>query len=413
MGNFSIALSGLQAESVALNTIGNNLANLNTIAYKEQMTSFEDMFYQQSGASGSGNPIQVGAGTKVSGTSRVFDEGTIVPEANDNPANMALAGNGFFVVEQGGVQSLTRAGDFQLNSNGNLVTQNGEEVMGYPVVNGVVDQTAPLTPITIPSITTQWVKDTTVFSVSANLDSNAAVGSKFSTPLQLFDTLGQSHQATVTYTKTATNTWNYDITLPTGDAAGTPVNNTGTLVFDATGLLISPLVAVFGIKFPGSTDGANDLNINWALGIFTGVKTITQVASASTNNAITQNGHGYSSGIYQGFTVDPSGVVTAEYSNGQNIVIGQIAVATVTNTAGLAASGNNDFKTTAVSGQASVGVAGAGGRGTIVDSALEQSNVSISTEFSNLIVAQRTFEADSKTVTTFDELSQDVLAMIR
>ena len=98
MGNFSIALSGLQAESVALNTIGNNLANLNTIAYKEQMTSFEDMFYQQSGASGSGNPIQVGAGTKVSGTSRVFDEGTIVPEANDNPANMALAGNGFFAV---------------------------------------------------------------------------------------------------------------------------------------------------------------------------------------------------------------------------------------------------------------------------------------------------------------------------
>ena len=110
MGNFSIALSGLQAESVALNTIGNNLANLNTTAYKGQVTSFEDLFYQQIGESGSGEAIQVGAGTRVSGTSRAFTEGTILPDANGNPADMALAGNGFFVVEQGGVQSLTRAG---------------------------------------------------------------------------------------------------------------------------------------------------------------------------------------------------------------------------------------------------------------------------------------------------------------
>jgi flagellar hook protein FlgE len=285
--------------------------------------------------------------------------------------------------------------------------------MGYPVVNGVVDQTAPLTPITIPSSTTQGAQATSVFSVSANLDSNAQVGTKFSTPLQFFDTLGQSHQATVTYTKTATNAWNYEITLPVGDATGTPINNTGTLGFDSSGLLISPLTAVFGIQFPGSTDGARDLNVNWALGIFTGVKTITQVASASTNNAINQNGHAFSTGIYQGFTVDSSGIVTAEYSNGQTVAIGQIAVATVANTAALIARGNNNFATTASSGEASIGVAGAGGRGTIDDGALEQSNVDISTEFSNLIVAQRAFEANSKTVTTFDKLSQDVMGMVR
>jgi flagellar hook protein FlgE len=413
MGNFSIALSGLQADSVALNTIGNNLANLNTTAYKAQATSFEDLLYQQIGESGSGNTIQIGVGTKVAGTSRTFTEGTILPDANANPADMALSGNGFFVVEQGGVQSLTRAGDFQLNSNGNLVTQNGQQVMGYPVVNGVVNQNAPLTPITIPASTTQGAHETSVFSVSANLNSNATVGTKFSTPLQIFDTLGQSHQATISYTKTATNMWNYEITLPAGDATGTPINNTGTLVFDSSGMLISPLVAVFGIKFPGSTDGARDLNINWALGIFTGVKTLTQVASASTNYAITQSGNGFSTGIYQGFTVDSSGIVSAEYSNGQTVAIGQIAVATVANTAGLTASGSNNFATTAVSGQASIGVAGAGGRGTIEDGALEQSNVNIATEFSNLIVAQRAFEANSKTVTTFDKLSQEVLGMVR
>jgi flagellar hook protein FlgE len=413
MGNFSIALSGLQANSVALDTIGNNLANLNTTAYKGQTASFEDLFYQQIGESGSGDAIQVGAGTKVSETSRAFTEGTILPDANGNPADMALAGNGFFVIEQGGIQSLTRAGDFQLNSNGDLITQNGQQVMGYPVVNGVIDQTAPLTPITIPSNTTQAVKETDLFSVSANLDSNAPVGGKFSTPLQLFDSLGQTHQATVSYTKTATNTWSYEITLPAGDATGTPINNTGTLVFDSSGMLISPLVAVFGIKFPGSTDGARDINLNWNLGIFTGVKTITQLASASTNNAVTQNGYGFSTGIHQSFTVDSSGVVTSQYSNGQTVAIGQIAVATVANTGGLAATGNNNFATTTTSGQASIGVAGAGGRGTIDDGALEQSNVNISTEFANLIVAQRAFEANSKTVTTFDKLSQDVLGMVR
>jgi flagellar hook protein FlgE len=123
MGNFSIALSGLQADSVALNTIGDNLANLNTTAYKTQATSFEDLLYQEMGESGSGDAIQVGIGTKVSATHRAFTEGSILPDANANPADMALSGNGFFVVEQGGVQSLTRAGDFQLNSNGNLVTR--------------------------------------------------------------------------------------------------------------------------------------------------------------------------------------------------------------------------------------------------------------------------------------------------
>lgn len=413
MGNFSIALSGLQANSVALDTIGNNLANLNTTAYKGQTTSFEDLFYQQIGDSGSGDAIQVGTGTKVAGTGRDFTEGTILPDANGNPVDMALAGNGFFVVEQGGAQSLTRAGNFQLNSSGNLITQNGQQVMGYPVVNGVIDQTASLTPIAIPSITTQGAQMTSNFSVSANLDSNAPVGAKFSTPLQLFDTLGQSHQATVTYTKAATNTWNYEITLPAGDATGTPINNTGTLIFNSSGMLISPLTAVFGIQFPGSTDGARDLNVNWSLGIFTGLKTITQVASASTNDAINQNGHAFSTGIYQGFTVDPSGIVTAEYSNGQTVAISQLAVATVANMAALIAIGNNNFAATASSGEASIGVAGAGGRGTIYDGALEQSNVSISTEFSNLIVAQRAFEANSKVVTTFDKLSQDVMGMVR
>jgi len=411
MGNFSIALSGLQADSVALNTIGNNLANLNTTAYKGQTTSFEDLFYQQIGESGSGDAIQVGAGTKVSGTSTDFTEGTILPDANTNSADMALAGNGFFVVEQGGVQSLTRAGNFQLSSSGDLITQDGQQVMGYAAVNGVVNQNSSLTPITIPVGLSEGAQATQNFSVTTNLNSGATVGTSFSTPVQIFDSLGQSHQATVSYTKTATNTWSYSVALPAGDATGVPANNTGTLTFDTSGNLVSPTGSVNNITFPGLTDGAADLSFNWNLNDSSGNPTISQLASASSNTASTQDG--FASGVYQSFTADASGVITAQFSNGRTSTIGQVAVATVANTAGLTASGNNNFTTTAASGLASVGVAGAGGRGTLDDGALEQSNVNISTEFSNLIVAQRAFEANSKTVTTFDTISQDVLAMIR
>jgi flagellar hook protein FlgE len=411
MGNFSIALSGLQANSVALNTIGNNLANLNTTAFKGQTTAFEDLFYQQIGQSGSGDAIQLGAGTKVSGTSTDFTEGTILPDSNSNSADMALAGNGFFVVQQGGVQSLTRAGNFQLSSSGNLITQDGQQVMGYPAVNGVVNQNSSLAPITIPVGLNEGAQATQNFSITANLNSNATVGTPYSSPVTIFDSLGQSHQASVSYTKTGTNTWSYSVALPAGDATGVPSNNTGTLTFDTSGNLVSPTGSVNNITFPTLADGASDLSFNWNLNNSSGTPTISQLASASSNTGGIQDG--FTSGVYQSFVVDSSGVITANFSNGRTSTVGQLAVATVANTAGLTASGGNNFMTTAASGLATVGVAGAGGRGTVVDGALEQSNVNISTEFSNLIIAQRAFEANSKTVTTFDTISQDVLSMVR
>jgi flagellar hook protein FlgE len=411
MGNFSIALSGLEADSVSLNTIGNNLANLNTTAYKGQTTSFEDLFYQQIGQSGSGDAIQVGAGTKVSGTSTDFTEGTLLPDANSNPTDMALSGNGFFVVDQNGVQSLTRAGNFQISSNGSLITQDGQQVMGYPATNGVVNQNGALQPIVIPVGATEGAQATQNVSVTSNLNSGATVGTAFTTPVTLYDSLGQSYQATISYDKTATNTWSYAVTLPPGAAAGAPVNNTGTLTFDSNGNLTSPTGSVTGISFPGMADGASDLTFNWNLNDASGNPTLTQLATASTNN--TQIQDGFASGNYQTISVDTSGLITAQFSNGQSSTVGQIAVASVANVQGLVATGGNNFTTTAASGQATVGVAGTGGRGTVEDNALEQSNVNISTEFSNLIVAQRAFEANSKTVTTFDTISQDVLAMIR
>jgi flagellar hook protein FlgE len=282
---------------------------------------------------------------------------------------------------------------------------------GNAATNGVVDVNVNPQAITLPVGSTQGAQATQNISATVNLNSNAPLGTSFTTPVQIFDSLGQSHQATVTYDKTGTNTWSYSVSLPAGDASGAPVNNTGTLVFDSNGNLTSPTGTVNGITFPGMADGASDLTFNWNLNGSGSTPTITQLASANTNGSVNQDG--FTSGNYTGFTVDPSGVIQAKFSNGNSQTIGQIAVASVANVQGLVAVGGNNFQTTGASGQAVAGVAGAGGRGTVNDGALEQSNVNISTEFSNLIVAQRAFEANSKTVTTFDTISQDVISMIR
>ncbi len=408
MGTFSTALSGLQADTVALNTIGNNLANLNTTAFKEQGTTFEDLFYQQIGTSGANDPLQVGVGTKVSGTPISFLPGTVLPTGN--ATDVSLDGDGFFVVQRGGAQSLTRAGNFQLSQTGEMNTVNGEQVMGYGTNNGTVNQNGGLIPLVIPVGTTEDAQATQGFSITANLNAGAAVGTQFTTPLTVFDSLGTSHALTVTYTKAGSNTWNYAIAMPAGDASGTPVNNMGTLTFNSSGQLVSPSGSVTGIQFPGLVDGANDLNFVWNLSNGSG-STISQSNSASTMTGGYQDG--FASGVYQKFSVDTSGVITATFSNGHKTTVGQIAVATVTNMQGLAMAGNNNFITTASSGTPNIGVAGTGGRGTIEDAALEQSNVDISSEFSRLIVAQRAFEANSKTITTLDSLTQATIGMIR
>jgi len=409
MPSFSIALTGLEANSVALDTIGNNLANLNTTAFKDQTASFSDLFYQTIGNTGSGNSLQVGLGTKVAGTNTDFSQGSL--STSTNSTDMALNGSGFFVVNQSGLQQLTRAGNFQLDQGGNLITNTGEGVMGYAASGGAVNTNTPLTTLQIPVDATQAAQATQNFGVTANLNAATAIGGAFSTTITVYDSLGESHAATVAFTNTAANTWTYSITLPVGDAKGVPVNNTGTLTFNSSGALVTPAANVTGISFPGMSDGASDMTFNWDLYDATGAARVGQTVGTSTATASTQDG--FASGSYNGFSVNSAGIISASFSNGQTDIIGEIAVASVTNVEGLTVDGGNTYQTSASSGAASVGAPGAGGRGTIEDDTLEQSNVDISTEFANLIVAQRAFEANSKTVTTFDTVTQETINMIR
>ena len=409
MPNFSIALTGLQADSTALNTIGNNLANLNTTAFKKQTTTFEDLFYQQIGNNGSGDTLQTGAGVRVSSTTSDFTGGAIA--GTNKSTDMALDGDGFFVVQNGNVQSLTRAGNFQLDKAGNLQTTDGQSVMGFPAVNGAVTGTGSLTPLKLPLGTNESAKASSSFSLTGNLDASATIGTQYPATITMYDSLGQSHVASINFTKASTNNWNYAITLPPGDNTGTPVNNTGTLTFNSSGVLTSPSTAVSGITFPTMADGAADLTLKWNLFGTTGAPTLTQSASTSSANTTLQDGH--ASGTYQSFSVDQTGALSATFSNGDVIQVGQLAIASVANEGGLTRVGGNNYQTTAASGQISVGAAQTGSRGRVQDDALEASNVDISTEFSELIVAQRAFEANSKTVTTFDTVTQQAINMVR
>jgi len=424
MASFFIPLTGLEADSTALNTIANDLANMNTTAFKSQAVDFSDLFYQQIGSAGSGDPIQVGAGVQVGSIATAFTQGSI--SATGNATDVALNGGGFFIVNNNGVNEYTRAGNFSMDTNGALITSNGLSVMGYPAVAGVVNTNSPLTPITIPVGQVQTPQATTTLNMITNLDATSANGAAFPSQITIYDSLGVSHVATVTYTKTGVNTWSYSVALPATDftsGVSTPV--TGSMTFSSSGDLISvaqgagaavPVgtgagqIAQVPLAFNGLSDGAADLAMNWNLLGTGGTPTVSQVAAGSAVSSTTQDG--YTSGNYQSFSIAANGTVTATYSNGQQQAVGQLALANISNLQGLQFLGNGDYATTLASGTASIGTSGTNGLGTLQDGALEQSNVNISAEFSQLIIAQRAFEANSKTVTTFDTVTQDTINMI-
>ncbi len=518
MASFYIPLTGLNADSTALNTIANNLSNMSTTGYKSQSVNFSDLFYQQIGEAGSGDPIQRGSGTQVASIETDFSNGS--PNTTNVDTNVALQGNGFFVVSNAGNNLLTRDGDFSLDLNGNLITSNGFKVMGFPSVNGQVDANGSLAPVNIPVGEVEPPSATTTFGMTATLNSAAPIGGSISGNVQVYDSLGNAYQATVNYTKTATNAWSYSITLPdtlqassstaagvttvnynlgssggtlatvdpgtnltiTGPNSGgvsttinaptvtagepiatyandlqTALNDAniaatvtasatgqlsisganistsgsviqdpiaslsakGPLNFDSNGNLVSPSTNVTGITFSGLSNGATSMKMTWDLFGAGGSANISQVDQTTAGSTTTTNGsvssstqNGYSSGNYSGFTIGSDGTVTATFNNGQKLNVGQLALGNVVNLQGLQDAGNGDYATTLASGTADIGVSGTAGLGTMQGGALEASNVNISAEFSDLIIAQRAFEANSKAVTTFDTITQETINMI-
>jgi flagellar hook protein FlgE len=423
MASFSVPLSGLQASSSALQVIGNNLANLNTDGFKDQTLSFGDIFSQIQGTSGNGDPIQMGSGVQIAGTTSNLTNGSV--SSTGSASNMALQGNGYFVVSQNGETSYTRDGDFSVNSSGQLTTSNGELVMGFPAVNGTVSTSGVLAPITVNSSGTVPAAATSTFNVDANLDSDSTVGTTYNTPVTVYDSLGTAQTLNIQYTNTAPNAWNYSVTLPgsaTGSTAATTTLATGSMTFNSSGQLTSPTGSVTDINIPGYSlgttgvatglaDGAASMSLTWNLTNATGNPTITQQDTASAlNTQPTQNG--FAAGSNTGYSVLSNGVVEGTYSNGQTLALGQVAVASFTNPQGLTQTGDGNEQATSGSGAAVVGQAGVGGEGTITGGSVEGSNVNLSTEFANMIVAQQSYDANAKVLTTLDQVDQSTIQMV-
>jgi flagellar hook protein FlgE len=423
----STALSALQADSAAIDVTGNNLANLNTTGYKTVEVEFEDLMSQSLGVGSSTGQLGLGVGQIETNT--VYSQGTLTTTTGLMDA--AISGNGFFVVQDpsSGQQLYTRDGSFQLDSNGNLITSTGQYVQGWTATNGAVDTNGAIGNITIPTGTVSGAKATTTMDVVANLDSAATVGAAngtFSTPIQVYDSLGESHTLTVTFTKTAANSWSYSVGIPSADlsSGGTTALATGTLTFDSSGNLTSPAPPTtsngvttpstpVSIAISGFADGAADQTISWNLFSDNGAGTqeLTQYAQTSAESSATQDG--YAAGQVTQVALGNGGTIMATYSNGQTVMVGQLAEAAIGNPTTLESVGDNNLAITAQTAAPVIGAADTGDRGQIEAGELESSTADMATEFTNLLQYQRSYEAASKVITTSDELTQETLGLIK
>jgi flagellar hook protein FlgE len=427
-------VSGLQAEDQALGVVGDNIANVNTVGFKSQRAVFEDVLgHSILAGTSSGLP---GSGVRVGSVQQMFTQGSI--SNTGVSTDVALNGDGFFVVA-GTVDGITgnfytRAGQMNINADGYLVNPTGLQVQGY-AANPDGTLQAAVTSLKVPTASLA-PHATEMATITANLDAsmtakdgaiitapwdaqNPSVTSNYSTSMTVYDSLGNSHTMDVYFRKTAANTYDYHALVDGNDmnppAPGTNVEiGTGTLAFTTDGALndVTTTTAI-SASFNGAT-GAQAITLDFGRTITqggTGLDGTTQFASASAVSSQSQDGYG--SGDFSGVAIDGTGLVQGLFTNGQKIAIGQLAVAKFRSNDGLGRAGQNVWIETRESGTAAIGAASSGGRAAVTAGALEASNVDIATEFVGLIQHQRAFSANSKTITTADEMLQELINIKR
>jgi flagellar hook protein FlgE len=405
--SFSTALSGLAASSTALDVVGNNLANLNTTGFKADDILFKDIMGETSGST------EIGAGVATTGTSKQFTQGSIQPTAG--ALDVAIEGNGLFVLRNtAGTSLYTRTGSFKFDGHGTLVTATGERVQGWSAVNGVLDTNGNVGDISITALASQPPATTTKMTLSTNLDASGATGAIFSTPLQVVDSLGVTHVLSFTFTKTGSNTWDYDVSIPgedlVGGTLGVPQSlANGNLVFDSSGKLTTPAAGapVNVATTTGLVSGANDLNIDWSLYSPDGTPLLTQYAQPSAASATTQDG--VLAAQLTGLRMGDGGSLMATFSSGKQVAVAQVALAAIGNPDSLVSVGNNNYQLGTQTLTPTVGMPETGNRGKLLGGSLESSNVDLAKEFTNLIIYQRGYQANAKVITTQDQLSQVLL----
>ena len=380
-------ISGLRSHQTMLDVTGNNIANVNTAGYKANSVQFQDTLSQLTqGATapgvnaGGSNPAQVGLGVQVAGISTNFAQGSA--QATGRGTDLMIDGDGFFVTRQGGQTQYTRAGAFDVDASGRLVTADGSLVQGWGATDGVVAAGGALSDLTIPAGAIAPASATTTASLAGNLPQETANGAKVVRDLEVFDANGNSTTAQVTFERTAAG-WNVS-----GPGMATP------LALTITNGKLTPANASITVD-----NVAVDLS------------GVTSYADVDTLAVTAQNGR--AAGTLESWSMASDGTLMGSFSNGSKQALGRVVLATFTNPGGLEKTGGSSYVATANSGAAVIGGPGAGANGSVSAGSLEMSNVDLSQEFTNLIVAQRGFQANARIITTSDEVLQELTNLKR
>jgi len=405
---FQQGLSGLNAASKSLEVIGNNVANANTVGFKESEAQFADVYANSLTGAGAS---QVGIGTKVAVVAQQFSQGNIT--ASNNPLDIAINGGGFFRMSNNGTISYARNGQFQLDKSGNIVNATGAKLTGYGVsASGVLATGAP----TDLNINTADLTPKTTTKVGAvlNLDSGSTVPvtTPFnmadpttynnSTAVSVYDSLGNAHTLQTFYVKTSANNWDVYAAndgTPIGYVPPAAPVKVGSLAFATDGSLVS--AAPFAVPITVGTGATSPFTVS------VDYKGTSQYGSSFSVNALKQDG--YTSGRLAGFSISADGTVVGRYTNGQSATLGQVVLANFTNPNGLQSLGNNLWADTAASGVPLVGTPNSGSLGVLQSSAVEDSNVDLTAQLVNMITAQRTYQANAQTIKTQDQVLQTLV----
>lgn len=407
--SFQQGLSGLNSSSKALDVLGNNIANANTVGFKSAEVHFSDVY---ANSLSGGGASQVGIGSTISGTQQTFSQGNIT--ATNNPLDISINGGGFFRMDRSGEITYTRSGQFHLDNAGYIVNDAAMRVMGYPAdANGVISTSTPvdlqLSASQIPPRATSSALAGNL-TAALNLDSRQGVPAvtpfnfanpqtyNYSTALSVYDTLGVAHTMTMYFQRaSAGGPWNVYGTM---DGA-TPQAFPSTLSFNTSGTLTTamPLVLPSWALTTGAATPWSPGSIDFA--------GTTQYGSASSVDRLTQGG--YTTGSLTGLTVGGDGVVQGRYSNGQSRNLGQIVLATFANPNGLQSLGNNQWALSSVSGPELVSAPGTGSRGVLQSASVEESNVDLTKQLVDMITQQRNYQANAQTIKTQDQIMQTLV----
>ncbi len=412
------AVTGLQSHQTRLDVIANNIANVNTVGYRSSRVLFQDLFSQllrggsaPVGNFGGSNPQQVGLGVRVGSIDVNHQQGSLL--STGVSSDLAIQGNGFFVLSDGLKTAYTRDGSFDLNANGMLIDPaTGMRVQGYIAdETGIVNTDKPPEDISIPIGSAGIARSTSNVYLIGNLNANAPTvptPTTVSRTIEVYDSLGTARLVTINFTKQATpaNQWLWESTYD-GNSVGS-----GTLNFSTTGDL--PDGTTGAITIPATlmnTTGSqpNDLTFNIDF------SDLTQMATGETSGSDVsiRSQDGFPRGVLESFNIGANGEIIGVFSNGLTRVFAQVALATFSNVGGLVRDGNNMYIETPASGVSQIGSPRSGGRGTVSGGVLENSNVDLGTEFSSLIVTQRGFQANARTITAADTLLQETVNLGR